>query len=207
MTPDDFQQAWKTQTSQTRLTIDVDLRVKEVRRNQRYFAAIIFWRDVREVGTALLMVPLWSFLGIWLSLPWTWYLAVPVLLWVAGYMLVDRMWHKRPPPEPGVPLRQHVESSLLEVEHQIRLLRNIFWWYLLPLAFAMLAFSGQVAWRTRSGGPAAAAIVALIVIVELMITAGVYRLNQDAIRRELGPRREELLALLVSLEDETPGES
>jgi hypothetical protein len=206
VSPDDFQQAWKAQTSQTRLTIDADLLVKEVRRNQRYFTAIIFWRDIREVGIALLLVPLWSFMGGWLSLPWTWYLVVPVLLWVAGYLLVDRMRHKRRPPEPGEPLRQHVENSLAEVEHQIRLLRNIFWWYLLPLALAILAFFGQVAWQLRSGGPAVAAIVSLIVIVALMITAGVYRLNQDAVRSELEPRRQELLALLVSLKDEAPAE-
>jgi hypothetical protein len=206
VSPDDFQQAWKAQTSQTRLTIDADLLVKEVRRNQRYFTAIIFWRDIREVGIALLLVPLWSFMGGWLSLPWTWYLVVPVLLWVAGYLLVDRMRHKRRPPEPGEPLRLHVENSLAEVEHQIRLLRNIFWWYLLPLALAILAFFGQVAWQLRSGGPAVAAIVSLIVIVALMITAGVYRLNQDAVRSELEPRRQELLALLVSLKDEAHAE-
>ncbi len=207
MTRDDFQEAWKTQSSQTRLTIDADLFVKEVRRNQMYFTAIIFWRDVREVGIALLLVPLWSFMGVWLSLPWTWYLVVPVLLWVAGYMLVDRVYHKRSPPEPGEPLRQHVENSLAEVEHQIRLLRNILWWYLLPLALAMLAFFGQVAWQFRSGGWAVAAIVSLIVIAALMIIAGVDRLNQDAVRRELEPRRQELLALLVSLKDEAPTES
>ena len=124
MDPDDFKQAWQTQSSQTRLTIDAELLLKEVRRNQRYFTATIFWRDVREVGVGLLMVPLWLYLGVKHSLPWTWYLMVPALLWVAGYMLADRMRHKRQPPEPGEPLRQRVESSLAQVEHQIWLLRN-----------------------------------------------------------------------------------
>jgi len=44
MNPDNFQQVWQTQTSQTRLTIDAELLLKEVRRNQQYFAATIFWR-------------------------------------------------------------------------------------------------------------------------------------------------------------------
>ena len=35
MNPDDFKQAWQTQSSQTRLTIDAELLLKEVRRNQR----------------------------------------------------------------------------------------------------------------------------------------------------------------------------
>ena len=152
MNPDNLKQAWQTQSSQTRLTIDAELLLEEVRRNQQYFAATIFWRDVREVGTALLLVPVWLYLGVKFSLPWTWYLTVPVLVWVAGYMLADRMRHRRQPPEPGEPLRQHVESSLAQVEHQIWLLRNVLWWYLLPLALSILAFFGQVTWQVRSGG-------------------------------------------------------
>ena len=94
MDPDDFKRAWQTQSSQTRLTIDAELLLKEVEHNQRHFDATIFWRDVREVGTSLLMVPVWIYLGATLSLPWTWYLSVPAMLWVAGYMLADRMRHR-----------------------------------------------------------------------------------------------------------------
>ena len=69
----------------------------------------MFWRDLREVSVALLLVPLWLYLGVKNSSPWTWYLTVPALLWVAGYMLVDRIRHTRQPPEPGEPLRQRGE--------------------------------------------------------------------------------------------------
>ena len=57
-----------------------------------------------------------------------------------------------------------MESSLAQVEHQIWLLRNVFWWYLLPLALATLAFFGQVAWQVRSGGWLMALVVGLVVI-------------------------------------------
>ena len=203
MNPDDFQQAWQTQTSQTRLTIDAELLLKEVRRNQRYFTAMIFWRDVREVGTALLLVPLLLYLGFKSSSPWTWYLMVAALVWIAGYMLADRMRHKRRPPEPGEPLRQSVESSLAQVEHQIWLLRNVFWWYLLPLALSTLAFFGQGAWQERSGGWWTALALAGVVLVEVIVLSGVYWLNQYAVRSELEPRRQELAALIASLKDET----
>jgi len=59
MNPDNFKQVWQTRLSQSRLTIDAELLLNEVRRNQEYFTATIFWRDVREVGPGLLMVPLW----------------------------------------------------------------------------------------------------------------------------------------------------
>jgi len=204
MNPDDLKQAWQTQSSQTRLTIDAELLLKEVQRNQWHFTSTIFWRDVREVGTALLMVPLWFYLGVKLSLPWTWYLTVPVLVWVAGFMLADRMRHKRQPPASGEPLRQRVESSLAQVEHQIWLLRNVFWWYLLPIALPVLAFFGQMAWLVRSGGWWTAPVVALLVLPAVIALAAAYRLNQDAVRSELEPRRQELETLLMSLQDETP---
>ena len=203
MIPDDFKQAWQTQSSQTRLTIDAELLLKEVRRNQRQFTATIFWRDVREVGLALLMVPLWFYMGAKLSLPWAWYLTVPALVWIAGFMLADRMRHKRQPPASGEPLRQRVESSLAQMEHQIWLLRNVFWWYLLPPALSILAFFGQIAWETRAGGWLTALATAGLVSVVFIVFAGVYRLNQDAVRSELEPRRLELEALLASLNDET----
>jgi hypothetical protein len=207
MDPDNFKKAWQTQTAQTRLTMDVELLLREVRRNQQYFTAMIFWRDVREVGTCLLMVPLWLYLGVKQASPWTWYLTVPALLWIAGYMLADRMRHKRQPPEPGEPLRQHVESSLAQVEHQIWLLRNVLWWYLLPLAGAMLAFFGEVAWHIRAGGWWTALAASEVVVLGVIVFAGVYWLNQYAVRSGLEPRRRELETLLMSLGDETPDAS
>ena len=201
MNPDDLKQAWQTQSSQARLTIDAELLLKEVQRNQWQFTVTIFWRDVREVGIAILMVPLWLYLGVTLSLPWTWYLTVPALLWIAGFMLADRMRHQRQPPEAGEPLRQRVESSLAQVEHQIWLLRSVLWWYLLPLALSMLAFLGQLAWEARPGG--LLAVLPVVVIVVVIVFAGVYWLNQNAVRCALEPRRQELEALLTSLKDET----
>ena len=204
MNPDPFQQAWQTQTSQTRLTIDAELLLKELRRNQQNFTATIFWRDVREVGVALLLVPVWFYLGARLSLPWTWYLTVPALLWIVGFMLVDRKRHKRQPPEPGEPLRQSVESSLAQVEHQIWLLRNVFWWALLPTALAVLPFFGEVSWSVRLDGwwLALLGLVVPVSIVTVMFV-GIYSLNQTAVRSGLEPRRQELQALLASLKDET----
>jgi hypothetical protein len=207
MDPDNLKQAWQTQISRTRLTIDADLLVSELRRNQQYFAAMIFWRDVREVGVSLLMVPVWIYLGIRQSPPWTWYLGVPALLWIAGYLLVDRIRHKRQPAGTGDPLRQHVASSLAEVEHQIWLLRNVFWWYLLPPALALLAFISQLAWHLRSGDWWTAFAVVGAVALLVLFVAGVYWLNLYAVRSLLEPRRRELETLLMSLADETPGAS
>ena len=54
------------------------------------------------------------------------------------------MRHKRRPSEPDEPLLETVQESLTQVEHQIWLLRNVFWWYLLPFTISILAFFTQV---------------------------------------------------------------
>ena len=202
MNPDDLKDAWRAQDSRSRLPIDVELLLKEVRRNDRQFAAMIFWRDVREVGVGLAMVPLLVFLGVRNSSPWTYYLTVPVVLWVAGFMLVGRVRHGQRSNDPGESLRRCVEGSLAQVEHQVWLLRNVHLWALLPLALAMLAFFSQVAWENRSGGWWTALAVSEVVALGAGVLGGVYWLNRYAVRHELEPRRRELEALLRSLDGE-----
>ena len=159
---DELKKAWQSQTSQQRLTLDAGLVLNEVRRNERQFAATIYARDVREVGVALLLVPVWIYCGIRFSHHWSWYLVVPTLLWIAGFMIVDRIRQRRRRPGPGDTLRSSIERSLAQVEHQIWLLQNIFWWYLLPPFAAMTIWPAHRAWQSRSDGlPALAEFAAV----------------------------------------------
>jgi hypothetical protein len=202
MDPDEFKQAWQSQTSQTRLMVDAELLLEEVRHKELSFTRTIYWRDIREVGVSLLMVPVWIYLGVKQALPWTWYLMVPAFLWIAGYMLADRMRHKRQPPPVGESLRQRVPSLLDQIEHQIWLLRHVHWWYLMPLAVPAMAFFGQLSWRERSGGWLTALGTTVVAAVVVFVFGVIYRVNQYAIRAFLEPQRSELEAMLKNLQDE-----
>src|SRR5678815_3409429 len=149
---DELKSAWQSQIAPQRLTLDAGLVLNEVRRNEQQFAAMIWCRDLREVCVALVMVPVWIYMGIKMSSLWTWYLTIPTLLWIAGFMIVDRKRQRRRQPAPGDTLRSTVESSLAQVEHQIWLLRNIFWWYLLPPFSAMTVWLAHIVWRSRNAG-------------------------------------------------------
>jgi hypothetical protein len=98
-----------------------------------------------------------------------------------------------------------VESSLAEVEHQIWLLQNVHWWYLLPLAVPMLAFFAQTFWRA-SGGNAWEMAISTSVVTAVVggVNAWIYWINQKAVRSTLEPRRQELAAILRGLSDEPP---
>jgi hypothetical protein len=207
MGPDKYQQAWQAQSAQARVTVDASLLLKEVERSQRNFRAMIFWRDFREVAVALLMLPLWFYLGYRLSLPWSWYLSVLAMIWGGGFILMDRRRHPQKPSEPDRPLLESVKESLTQLEHQIWLLRNVFWWYLLPFTISILAFFAHVAWSLRSAGWLEALIFfVLLAGISFAMNAFIYYLNQSAVRVALEPRRKELLTLLASLGDETTSE-
>jgi hypothetical protein len=205
MTPDPLQEAWQ---SQPQPAVDTDQLVREFRRGHERFAATIFWRDAREVGVSLLLLPVWVGMGVGIGLPWTWYLVMPGLLWVAGFMTVDRMRQRRRRARPGDPLVRTVASSLAEVEHQIWLLRNVLWWYLLPLAVPMLAFFAQTFWRASRGNVWEMAVsTSFVTAIVVGVYAWIWWINQKAVRSTLEPRRRELAAMLRGLSDEPPPSS
>jgi hypothetical protein len=199
MNPDDLKQAWQRQSSQ--LAVAPELLLQELQRNEQQFAATIFCRDAREILVALVLLPVWVIMGINLSSPWTWYLAMPGIAWVAGFLVVDRMRHKPRAPQPGEPLRECGGRSLDQVEHQIWLLRNVLWWYLLPLMVPVVVFFCHLAWLDRDDGWESVFGMAPPVAVVAAVTIFIYWLNQKG-ARQLESRRDELRALLASLKDE-----
>ncbi|MDA8562991.1 beta-lactamase family protein [Mariniblastus sp.] len=204
MQPDEFQQAWQSDAAQDRVTIDADLLRKEVQRNQQDFRATIARRDYLEVGVALLLLPVWIYMGITNASPWTWYLMIPALIWVAGYILMFRMRHKQDPGQPDDPLLTCVKRSLADVDDRIWLLRNVFWWYLLPLAIPLLAYTTHLAWlKSKDWLVALDGEQAFWIVFFPAIFCFLYYTIQRAVRVQLEPRRQELLTLLANFGDES----
>lgn len=202
---DKYQQAWKSDAAQLRLSIDTDLLTNEMQRSQQSFRSTIFWRDVRELGVGLLMIPIWIYLGIAMELPWTWYLEIPASIWVMGFTILDRRRHSQKAGQPSESLLHCSKESLRQVEHQIWLLRNVFWWYLLPYTIAIMAFFVHVSWQASSNWWEFFAKVGGLGLITLFIYGVTYFVNQSVVRLQLEPRREELLNLVAGLEDDSNG--
>ena len=196
---EDLQKAWKTQDAGARVTIDSALLLKEVRRNQYYFWMTIFWRDVREVGVAAFMT--WLFWH-WAARDrlWAGYVLSLGCFCVGAFMLVDRWIQRKKRPAANDPLRSCIEASLIQVKHQIWLLRNIFWWYLLPVLVGMVVFVGSLAWEWRQWRPGFSFIAGFALFCGLFFW-GVYWLNRFVARKYLDPRRQELETLLAGLDE------
>lgn len=201
MTLDEYQEAWKVEAAQVQVSFDTELLSQKVKQAQSSFRSTILWRDIREVGLSLLMIPVWFVMGTAFSLPWTWYLTIPVFVWIAGFMLVDRLRHPQTRSRAGEPLSFYVQESLNQMEHQVWLLRNVFWWALLPPSISIMAFFLQVGWDGVKSWWGAAIIAGLGGTVVFYLYRWIYRLNQMVVREHLEPRRDKLRKLISSIEN------
>ncbi len=197
---DELQKTWQSQDPGAKVTINADVLLNEVRRNQQHFRATIFWRDVREVGVAFLLTLYFSYRGLRHD-DWTDCLVGFACFGVGTFMVVDRLLQRRKQPASNDSLKACVESSLLQVKHQIWLLKNVFWWYLLPLAAALGISIGYSTWHAQNSGSLAVMTWLICALVIALVYWGIYWLNQFAVRKSLEPRRQELETLLTSLDE------
>ena len=203
---DRYKQAWKSTAGQPKVRIDTELLAQAVQKSHRGFQSTINGRDIREVGVALLLLIYWVYKGLTKTMPWTWWLAVPALVWIAGFILVDRKRHPQRPSEPGEPLSFYAKEALTQVEHQIWLLRNVFWWYLLPLGISMMAFFIQTSWTRSDSWWDFLLAVASSSLFVFVIYGAIHWMNQYAVQKDLEPRRQDLLKLVKSIESESNSE-
>jgi Na+/proline symporter len=195
---EDLQKTWQAQDASAKVTVNADVLLKEVRRNQRQFRATIFWRDVREIGGCFLLTIYFSQRGLRHD-DWTDCLVGFACFSVVTFMVVDRLRQRKKQPAINDSLKACVENSLFQVNHQIWLLKNIFWWYLLPIVAALGIAIGHSSWQSRADGMAVLFGFVISVLVCALVYWGIYRLNQFAVRKNLEPRREKLETLLASL--------
>jgi hypothetical protein len=197
MSLDELQQRWQSQ-GEARLRVEPELLLGEMRRNQRNFKLTIFWRDFREVFVGAVMAVFFGWKW-WEGDHWPLLAAAVSMVWVVGFILIDRFMRRGRTNKYGESLLGCVESSLEDVEHQIWLLQNVFWWYLLPPGIALTMWFAYMAMK-----PEASLWMRLVAFsvpwgICVLVYWGVYWLNQLAVRAHLEPRRQELLAVRESL--------
>ena len=203
MTFDELQKNWQSQPADPKLAIDCKLLLREVKRNQRCFEAAIFWRDVREVAVAIILVAVFMYYGIRDSL-WPLCLIALLCLWVAVFMVTDRIIQKRKQPCLSGTLFNCIKSSLAQINHQIWLLRNVLWWYLGPLGVGLMIFFSSAGISVMiNENPSIGWVLFIVgcIVGTILLYWGIYWLNQRAVHKDLIPRKNELEELLNSLKN------
>ena len=202
---DDLQKAWQNQPADMQITIDPAMLLQVVKRNKRDFEIAIFLRDFQEITIAVILVPLFFYFG--LHGGWPLFLLAVMCLFVAGYMVCDRIRQRRKRKDIPDTLRGAIETSLHQVTHQIWLLKNVFWWYLLPFSIGLAALVCSAYWDTVRNydpdyTPKTLLFLGIYAVLIVLLYWGIYHLNQWAVRKELLPRKRELENLLESLAED-----
>jgi len=122
---------------------------------------------------------------------------------VGTFMVVDRLMQRHKRPVASAALVGCLESSLHQVNHQIWLLKNVFWWYLLPLGAALGVSIAVSGWHARHQASQLIGWCGYGVVC-ILLDWFLHWLNQAAVETSLEPRRRELEALLVETGNAVP---
>ena len=201
MTFDELKKTWRSQKGDPKLAIDPGLLLKEIKRNKEDFESSIFWRDIGEIGCAILLTAVFSYYGIRDNL-WPMLLLALLCMGVGIFLVADRMVQKRRQPCLSDSIFNCAKSSLAQINHQIWLVKNILWWYLLPLGVGLIFFFSYVGISVMiSENPSIGYLLFFLTCIfgTILLYWGIYWLNQRAIRKGLAPRKRELEDILNSL--------
>ncbi len=186
---EDLQQTWQRQP--VPVVHDQSALLEKVQAGAAAFEHTIRRRDNREIGAALLVSIIFGLMVPRHGWPYAFVAAESLVL--AAFFLFDRRRQRRWADAFDETLLGQLDRAIRLTAHQLWLLKNIFWWYLLPFLVGMLLIHAHEipasTWRERFQWAAPK------MLFDWLIVGGIYWLNQRAVRTKLHPRLKELSAL------------
>ncbi|HEY4414272.1 MAG TPA: serine hydrolase domain-containing protein [Verrucomicrobiae bacterium] len=145
MNDDALKQLWQSQKFNAPSALTDAEQIARARRGVKQLEHTIFWRDIREVAVGLVGM-LWfgselfhshsvmSLLGCWIL--------ILSFIFISATLLFNQ--RRVPAADPAAPMEDFIRCDLRKAEVQIRLLRSVLWWYLLPIMVGVnLFFAGS----------------------------------------------------------------
>jgi hypothetical protein len=167
-----------------------------VKKKMREFNRTIFWRDVREVAACIIIVivflPGFFKPGAGLSKAGCLVEVLAAVFIGCRLVLSKRKFDRL---TAGDSLREHLLLERRKLDNQIHLLRTVLWWYILPVYIGAVMFTFGLD-RPLAGKLTFTSVYALV-------CAGIWWLNQYAVRKQLLPLKAELEKTLEGVETYT----
>jgi CubicO group peptidase (beta-lactamase class C family) len=184
-----LKQLWQQQRFDAPPRFSGEEQIAAMKRKMKKFDRTIFWRDSRESLAAIFVI---AWFGVM-------FFKVPALMPRIGCAIIVLAgafvcWYpisrKRRVAKtaPDAPVAETLRCELQKVEVQIRLLRSVLWWYLLPLGVGVLVFYFGLQ-------PSRSSKLGFSVFVAALY-GFIYWLNQHAVKKQLLPLKHEIEASL-----------
>jgi len=181
--PDDLEQLWKTQP------VDPAVKGEEMRKiilnKTEKFDRTIRRRNIRETVAAALVAIFFTYIA------WGQRNGIDrvgsIILVASSLWIVYYMWRRGAEPSdpnPDQTLEGYQRALIRKYDHQIRLLRNVKFWYLAPMYVGLLTVSaGLLKERVEKGSPIGFAV--LYPIFYTLLFAGIWWMNEVYAVRKL----------------------
>jgi len=166
--------------------------VPQMKQKMKKFGRTLFWRDMREVIACLVVIRYFlpSVFGNFSTLSRAGCLVVVLgALYVIFKLFQAR--RKQPQVSEAAPVKEFLLNQRAKVGWQIGLLKSVLWWYILPFYIGGVMFifgMKSPLWGKLS-----------FTLIYALVCAGIWWLNQYAVRKQLLPLKEEVEKTLESV--------
>ena len=209
MHPDEMKQVWQSQGTGRRLTVDADVLLQIFRRNKRHFRSMVFLGEGFMIIALIIYAAMSARFGLWLLRKGSPVLALCgcfslacVCLAIAGYKGWDRFHQMQRRATASDPIRACLEESLDWWRHEIRLWKQVLWWFLLPLFIGVLVACFSVGWAAGGLEVLLSGLSLTVVFMCLGIVWGGTWFCRWYVRKYYEPRERELESLLQDLQSD-----
>jgi len=193
MTEEELKQIWQSANDKHEAINFQSLNLKDMNQQIKKFEKKIKTRNNREICAAIVVIAVFGYYA----------LLIPSILgklgaiWTIGYGIwVIYKLKKVEAKQPGFDMEQSIKQQLIEYQKYVkteqRLLKNVLYWYLLPLLPGMVLFMLGVEKEWSS--------LLISSSIMLIIFLTVYLLNQEAADKEFTPLLADIEKTLQDLE-------
>lgn len=204
MNLDDLKQTWQQQTQAEKISEKDKKMIAEIQQNSVKFDKKIKRRDLLETYIALLLVPIWAvslFFSVSTLQTIGYIIAIVSCLYIP-YRLRKAKQVVQPKNDENV--RAHLLYQQRKLGNQLRLLKSVVSWYLMPIlsALVFITLGGTV---NEQGWPEINGALIAYFIGLGVLSVFIYVLNQKAVTKELQPEINEINEQLAELDNNKEG--
>lgn len=192
---------WQQDQSSGRFSIDEDAMHNLLNKQAKQFSRQIRFRDYLEASLGFLIAIFFAavpfFWGAknqtnWID-HWEWFTLSAGALFIAIAFVYQRRQARQWETEESLDIKQTLTRNLASVSHQIKLLKNIAWWYCLPMEIPLVFVA------VKSDAFDAFRLEYLLGSAILMIAIVGY--NWWFVKKDLIPKQTALKQMLASMSD------
>ncbi len=197
---DTMQLLWQQDPGTGRFSIDADSMHKEILKQSKRFHSQVRFRDYMEGTLGFLIATFFAVAPILLrgSAPWyadwAWFVLSGGCLLVACAFVYQRRQARQWKTDDSQPIRTTLLNARDHLDHQIHALKNVLWWYCLPIELPLLLVTFT--------SPMFEGFRVTYALATLVFMVGIVAYNLWHVRRNLMPQRDAVVHLLESTAEE-----